>query len=335
MYIARAAVSELPGYILSSEQKFLYYHSEVVQSYREDYQVLTCEVPNIYNWRPFVENDDLKYGGMFVDSTKLFLIVQFHDPICSNLPTPNPVLGFVEYHLSPIVDWPDLYFAKEAFCMGESFDIHNLMLSDTKISYLSAYTVPQLDYFVYPHAEAKWDKTSESSLPQNAVSINIPTGEEIYFAKDSSDVPTKIYAVYQAVGMDPVCLHHPRHELDFNKHKILVVDDPSALKLQVISEEIFKYIFNDFNVEMLCNVRDTVVLQYDILPHDLNLLEDLYIVVLAKSGGIYVLMQLPCPLSLKHLCRNAIVTATLAIPSNIDCLPLPNDLKQYCKLLIP
>ena len=36
------------------------------------------------------------------------------------------------------------------------------------------------------------------------------------------------------------------------------------------------------------------------------------------------------PKSLQHLCRNVIITATLAIPDRIAKLPLPLRLKEFC-----
>jgi len=360
MYIARGAGTKLPGHVLPSEQKISYYRPNTDMSYNENYQVLTSGIPNIYNWRPFLLNSEhnLEHDGVFVDSSNRFLIVQFHGPI--NIKDKDqqidnfsaPILGYLEYKRDQCSSKLDELVA---FYMGESFEISYLASQDTniaetlknphlhqrvrhhilshchmslteKISYLSVYTVPPLSYFAFP--EMKWAKVSQSNFPQNAVCASISANGEVFYVSRRADVRhVAINFLYHRVKVDLIDRLRA-----YRIFKVLVADDPNAFQWKLISEEDDKPSNEDS-----CDINNSWPVGNVVIKHrkdEMQFSPDYNVLIEEATGKTYILTMTCSPRSLQYLCCNVIVVATMGIPKSIDCLPLPNRLKQYCKLLI-
>ena len=88
---------------------------------------------------------------------------------------------------------------------------------------------------------------------------------------------------------------------------------------------------------MLCN-RDSCdssmswSFEEDIADYGRYIRHQSYYNVLVEetSGKAYILIKTSSPRTLQEFCRNVILASTLGIPNNIDCLPLPISMKEYC-----
>ena len=345
MYIARGASSKLPGYVYPSDQKFSYYYHGGNLHYGEDYQILTCEIPGAYLWRPFQILDlfleENYHKEVFVDDTNRFLIAQFHGPIDSMYTEEfekvtnfkDPILAFLEYKRNPSSSKLNDVVA---FCMGKSYDLLCLASMEKsihllkRVSYLSVHTVTQLSYFVYPEMKFARVAAVRTRLPENAV---CSSQGKFYIRWSSSASEKNAIPFYrQRVLASHRFLPPPGNSRVWDRanHILLMTDDPDAFQWKCFSETDVLHNRDSCDSSMSWSVEE------EITEYRRDVCHQSYYNVLVEeiSGKAYILIKTSSPRTLQELCRNVILASTLGIPNSIDCLQLPISMKEYCKLLI-
>ena len=243
-------------------------------------------------------------------------------------------------------------FNVNVFYDGKIFEASNF-------SFLCVHKMPKLSHYTLP--EVNWEAVSDGPLPSNALPAGVYTNGEILYVGKRQHHHDKIpgYFVPKEKTLH-LCCGSDEHCYD-KGFKVLTVEEQDAFEWGTYSGgEIPSTAIPGGNTsaEEVLYIGRTVT-NSDVtlgktwqrapinLPHgsvtNTQLVGKIHCshrCLYVPWGGkeyIYpsyeVLMAKLRPKSLQHLCRNMIITATLAIPDRIDKLCLPLRLKEFCKVL--
>ena len=229
----------------------------------------------------------------------------------------------------------------------------------TKYSVLCCYSIPKLCHYTFP--ELKWGMVSDGNLPSNPLPAGIaPNGEVLYVGRTHHTVN---FLAPGYVVPSEKCLHLGWECQEYrynNKFEVLKLEKESIFEWGVYSRgdippnAVVVGYYKSEKIFIGRTVIDSDISLGRTWNHDrINLPEDrvsntqLVGKLQYGNGCLYVpwnnkeylyqlyevLMVKTRPKSLQQLCRNVIITATLAIPGRVDELALPKHLKEFCKLI--
>ena len=268
----------------------------------------------------------------------------------------GPIVGAGQawFHYS----WQNDKFQFKSFNVNVFYDGKLIEAPIECVSVLCAYKMPTLSHYTLP--EVKWEIISDGSLPTDALPAGIfPDGEILYVGENQhrgDQIPG--YVVHREKCLH-LCWGSGEHCYD-KGYKLLIVDELDAFEWNTYSNgEVPSTAIpggatrNGETLYIGRTVTNSDVMvgktwqRHPIsLPHsrvtDTQLIGKIHCshkclyVPWAGKEYIYpsyeVLMGKMRPKSLQHLCRNVIITATLGIPGRVDKLPIPLNLKDFCKM---
>lgn len=333
---------------------------EIKLSSGKKYEVLTCKIPDLLYWEPFenISVDHFRstvifsyvsdreasfalfYGQAKTQDKQGMKISKCHQDYANGL---GKITGD---------DNAKFDFSNEA-CQSHFYTMcSNDIIEVSKFSVLCFHQVPKLINFCCP--TVKWVDISDDNFPPNSFPVALSTnGDNLYVVKGDNKKESKTFITpitsllgkIQYVSW-PFYAKHTEY-----KCSVLVVDDPSTVEWCAFLYESKTRPPPPLAVPMKCNwphltscigrkvdgdrgnspMKNTAII--GIIYTDIavtNITWDIY------GGGVPscfdVLVARVSPKSLKELCRNVIISTTLAIPDRINQLSLPNFLKEFCKL---
>jgi len=334
---------------------------EIKLSSDKEYEVLTCKIPDLLYWEPFenISNDYFRSTVIFsnVSDGEAFLALFYGRSEAQgklNMTISKYGFGKITGDQNGKFD-----FSSEA-CQSHFYIMRGNKIDEmSKFSVLCFHQVPKLINFCCP--TVKWVDISNDNLPPNALPVALaPNGDKLYVVKgdNNNENKTFITPVTSLLGKLqyvswPFYANHTEY-----KCSVLVVDDPSTVEWCVFLYEDKTRPLPPLAVAMDCNWPHQTSCIGRKVMHNAENSEGgnspmknttIFGLIYTNISIAYITWDIPSeempscfdvlvarvtPKSLKELCRNVIISTTLAIPDRINQLSLPNFLKEYCKLTI-
>lgn len=243
---------------------------------------------------------------------------------------------------------------------------HVNVLYDGKIfetsnfSFLCVYEIPELTHCRL--SETNWEAVSDGPLPPNALPAGVyPDGQILYIGSKQHNFDKVPGYVVDSVKWLHLCWGCNEHCYD-KGYEILVTQEvdsfdwgvysngevpPTAVSGGETNDEEKLYIGRTLSNGDVTLGR-TWLHEPINLPYESVINTQLVGKIHPSHGCLYVpwdgkeyrytsyevLIARWQPKSLQHLCRNTIISATLAVPDRVDKLSLPEHLKDFCKVLV-
>ena len=351
------------GIITPSQKLITYgeYHDDDIRGLKvwklvtsKDYEVLTSAVPEILYWKPiedFTCQDFLCNAVTIKHKPYAFFIAKIYSLIGQK----DDVVG--HYYVNtwsefsgPLIGlgiirkpkWLDKQYIN---ALKVVVPHKYKMFMVTKFSALCCYRVPNLSLCHYAFPELKWEPISDGPLPVNAFPAGTTSGrEEVYIGRKQFGINGS-HVGYVIPSNKCLCIALRTNMLQFHS-------DYEILMASSEEENVFEWgmyscgkvplnavIGGYFRKEPIFVGRtlvDSFVLSNAQLVGGVACKEKCLRVAWNGKTHTYqcyeVLMVKMRPKSLQQLCCNVIITATLGIPRRINKLPLPEHLKDYCKV---
>ena len=259
-------------------------------------------------------------------------------------------------------EFPEIFYDIRLYSCSVNVFYDGKIIEAPSFSFFCTHEMPKLSHYTLP--ELKWEIVTSGPLPTNALPAGIfpNNGETLYVGKrqhDCDEVPGYVVPTEKRFHL---CWRSREYCYD-EGYKILTVEEPDAFEWGTYSygevpstaipggttmygEKLYigrtvtdsdvmdgrTWQLDPINLPSGCATNTQLVGKI----HRSD--KCLYIPWDGKEYKIYksyeVLMGKLRPKSLKHLCRNVIITATLGLPDRIDKLSLflPEHLINFCKV---
>ena len=234
-----------------------------------------------------------------------------------------------------------------------------------KFQFLCSTKVPELSYSTYP--TINWVTVSDGHLPPNAIAAGVaPNGEVLYIGRGEHEYEIIPGYIVPSEKHLHICYGSDEHVYS-GGYGALTIEDQDGFEWGVCfdgevpvnalvatdivdnlygTEEIYigrTLTGSDISSATTCeevpiNLPHGRVANTQLLGKIHPSHECLYV---PWNGKVYiyqayeVLMLKRKPRSLQDICRHVIITATIGLYDKIDQLPLPVNLKEFCKVTAP
>ena len=338
---------------------------EIKLSSDKKYEVLTCKIPDLLYWEPFenISVDCFRSTVIFSyvcdrEASRALFYGQAEAP---------EKLGIKK---SKSYQGSDIGFGKITSDSHAKFDFTseecpyhfytmcgNDIVETSKFLVLCFHQVPKLSSFCCP--TVKWVDVSNEQFPPNAFPVALATnGDKLYVVKGDNkrENTTIITPVTSSSGkVQYMSWPHYANHTEY-KCSMLVVDDPDTVEWCAFLYEDKTSPPPPLAVPINCNwphkascigrkvtndalggekgnslMKNTTVV--GLIYTDISIANITWDIPSGDMPTCFdVLVARVTPKSLKQLCRNVIISTTLAIPDRLDQLSIPKFLKEYCRL---
>ena len=363
--------THIPAFVSSSKKASAFtcftlpQHNQLVIKRFSDkkYEILTCAIPDLYYWELF---DKISFNCF--QSTVIFSLVsdregfyalfygkaEGQEKLDAKMSNSASMIGCGKITSDRHAKFN---FANEE-CLCSFYTIHGGGIVQTsKFSVLCFHQVPKLSNFDLP--AVRWVDVSDEQFPPNAFPVALALdGDKLYVVKGDNKKEGNSFITPATSSLGK--LHYTSWPFYANptdyECSILTVDDihtvewcaflyedksspppPLAVpincnwphRMSCIGRKVMDDPSGDKKGNSLMKNTNLVGIIYT----DTSIMNITWDIPIGEIPPCFdVLIARTTPKTLKQLCRNVILSNTLAIPHRIDHLSLPKFLKDYCKL---